>query len=280
MLVLLRKVGEEIVIKDEISVRVVRVSGNRAFLAIEAPAKVLVDRKEVWLAKKRERLAAGGCESAKKTAGPEDTRQSEAGCEPGNEPAPMVASFVRSANPMLNRVAGKDRAEEDPSARSLSSSAPSRRFPGGPLSTSSLSTAVRHLIGASQACDGPDIEFCDDLTISELRPEVQPAVLSIVKELLLNACRHSKSKTVLLGLADDDGYLSIQVQDWGIGFDVDVKNARPQKRGLKGIQDLVAWLGGTIAIDSQRGKGTCVIVEVPLSREAAPNDLAAVPKPR
>lgn len=37
MLVLLRKIGESIVIRDEIIVRVVRVSGNRAFLAIEAP---------------------------------------------------------------------------------------------------------------------------------------------------------------------------------------------------------------------------------------------------
>jgi len=280
MLVLLRKVGEEIVIKDEISVRVVRVSRNRAFLAIEAPAKVSVDREEVWQAKKRERLAAGRCASAKKTAGPEETRQSKAGCESGNEPASMVTSFVRRANPMLNRVAGKDRAEEDPSARSLPSSASCRCISGGPLSTSSLSAAIRHLIAASQACDGPDIEFCDDLTIGELRPEMQPAVLSIVTELLLNACRHSKSKNVLLGLAQDDGCLFVQVQDWGIGFDFDLKNTRPQNRGLKGIQDLVAWLGGTLAIDSQRGKGTCAIVEIPLSREAAPNGQATVPKPR
>ena len=51
MLVLSRKVGEEIVIGKEVIVRVVRVSPSRAFLAIKAPKSVRVDRKEIWLAK-------------------------------------------------------------------------------------------------------------------------------------------------------------------------------------------------------------------------------------
>lgn len=179
---------------------------------------------------------------------------------------------------MLNRVVGKDCAKEDLSARSLSSSASSKCPPGDPPCASGLSAAVRRLIAASQACDGPDIEFWDDLAIGELRPELQTAVLSIVQELLLNACRHSKSKNVLLGIADDDGYLSIQVQDWGIGFDS--QGDHPHNRGLKGMRDLVAWLQGTLEIDSRRGKGTCVIVEVPLSRETRPNNQATDSRPR
>jgi signal transduction histidine kinase len=117
--------------------------------------------------------------------------------------------------------------------------------------------------------------LCDDLTTGELPPELQPAVLSIVQELLLNACRHSGSKTVLLGLARDDRYLCVQVQDWGIGFDS--RSDQPHKRGLKAIRDLAEWLGGTVDIDSERGKGTCVIVEVPLSRETGPNSLSNGP---
>ena len=51
MLVLSRKVGQLIVIGKEIIVRVVRLSNNRAFLAIEAPKGVRVDRNEIRLAK-------------------------------------------------------------------------------------------------------------------------------------------------------------------------------------------------------------------------------------
>ena len=54
MLVLSRKIGEEIVIGRVTCVRILRMSGNRVFLAVEAPDTVSVDRKEIWLAKERE----------------------------------------------------------------------------------------------------------------------------------------------------------------------------------------------------------------------------------
>ena len=75
MLVLLRKVGEEIVIGREVIVSVARVARNRVYLTIEAPATVRVDRKEIWLAKNRELRAAGLCKSAEMQAGSGETRQ-------------------------------------------------------------------------------------------------------------------------------------------------------------------------------------------------------------
>ena len=47
MLVLERKPGETIMIGDDIVVRLVRVSGNRVKLGIEAPKHVLVLRSEL-----------------------------------------------------------------------------------------------------------------------------------------------------------------------------------------------------------------------------------------
>jgi two-component system sensor histidine kinase ComP len=181
---------------------------------------------------------------------------------------------------MLNRVSGKEQREEnfaerDGHGRVLKLGVP----PGGRPNATGLKAAVNRLIATSQACDSAEIEFWNDLAIDKLSPELQPAVLSIVQELLLNACRHSKSKNVLLGLGQDDGYLCVQVQDWGIGFDPPQPD-RPHRRGLKGIRDLVGWLGGTLHIDSQRGKGTCAIVEIPLSKETGPSDPATTPRPR
>ena len=49
MLVLMRKTGEEIVIDRKVHVRIMRVSGNRAFLAIEArPRFLLTARRCGW----------------------------------------------------------------------------------------------------------------------------------------------------------------------------------------------------------------------------------------
>lgn len=49
MLVLTRLTGEEIVIGDEIVVRVCEVRGDKVRLGITAPNGVPVHRKEVWL---------------------------------------------------------------------------------------------------------------------------------------------------------------------------------------------------------------------------------------
>lgn len=54
MLVLTRRIGESVVIRDDIEVTVVSVQGNRVRLGIRAPADVKVAREEV-----RERVEEG-----------------------------------------------------------------------------------------------------------------------------------------------------------------------------------------------------------------------------
>ena len=137
--------------------------------------------------------------------------------------------------------------------------------------------AIGRLIADSRA-GGADVEFCDELAADGLRPELQMAVFSIVQEMLLNACRHSGSEKVLVGLGKDDGVVCIQVQDWGVGFDPEM--VQPHKRGLKGIRQLAGWLGGTVEVDSRPGAGTCIIVEIPLSQEIDPGDPACERKPK
>jgi carbon storage regulator len=47
MLVLTRKVGEQIVIGDEICLTVVAIKGDRVRLGIDAPTETVVDRREI-----------------------------------------------------------------------------------------------------------------------------------------------------------------------------------------------------------------------------------------
>ena len=59
MLVLSRKVGERILIGDDIAVTVVRVTGGGVRIGIEAPAEMAVIREELKLAKDRIRDLEG-----------------------------------------------------------------------------------------------------------------------------------------------------------------------------------------------------------------------------
>jgi carbon storage regulator len=47
MLVLTRKVGEQIVISDDICITIVAIRGDRVRLGITAPRETVVDRKEI-----------------------------------------------------------------------------------------------------------------------------------------------------------------------------------------------------------------------------------------
>ena len=51
MLVLSRKVGEKVVIADEIIVEVVAVKGNKIRLGFSAPTAIAIDRHEIYVAK-------------------------------------------------------------------------------------------------------------------------------------------------------------------------------------------------------------------------------------
>ena len=51
MLVLSRKVGEKIILGDNIVVQVTRIVGNKVRIGIEAPESLLIYREEIWNAK-------------------------------------------------------------------------------------------------------------------------------------------------------------------------------------------------------------------------------------
>jgi len=73
MLVLTRRVGEEIVIADEIRITVVSVRGDRVRIGIDAPRDISVERHEVHA-----RRLAAAAEMRQETAG------ELVGCEAGS----------------------------------------------------------------------------------------------------------------------------------------------------------------------------------------------------
>jgi carbon storage regulator len=58
MLVLTRRVGESIVIGDDIIIRVVSVDGNQVKIGTDAPKSVSVNRQDIYDRKQAEKLEA------------------------------------------------------------------------------------------------------------------------------------------------------------------------------------------------------------------------------
>ena len=130
------------------------------------------------------------------------------------------------------------------------------------LDEAGIVAAISQLIHEHRQSDGPKIEFQAAVKFGRLVSIQENAIYRIVQEALANACKYSKSEKVRVGLVQQGNGIRIEVQDWGIGFDPETIGG--DSFGLAGIRERTRLLGGTSSIDSTRGCGTRITVELPL----------------
>ena len=111
----------------------------------------------------------------------------------------------------------------------------------------------RSVVRCTVSVAGGDIALGEDRTIVLFR---------IVQESLTNVSRHASAHNVEILLDHDAERIRLDVQDDGVGFDV---NAARRKKtfGLLGIQERVIMLRGELSIVSAPGRGTRVSVSMP-----------------
>lgn len=125
-----------------------------------------------------------------------------------------------------------------------------------------LIEAIEYLVVQEEMTHGLRIRFSQHGCFGGLGPILESSVFRIVQEAVTNVRRHSKSPTAEIELSESGGRLRLEIRDYGEGFDP----ARvPEDRfGIRGILERARLFGGQGTIHSERGKGTCVRVELPL----------------
>jgi PAS domain S-box-containing protein len=125
------------------------------------------------------------------------------------------------------------------------------------LSQGGLGPALRTLARRSA------IPVALDLTTNERLPDpIEAAAYFVASEALANATKHAQASRIDVSLAQRNGSLLLAIRDDGVG------GADPrQGSGLVGLHDRVEALGGTIRVDSPSGKGTSLVVTLPLDVE-------------
>jgi signal transduction histidine kinase len=92
-----------------------------------------------------------------------------------------------------------------------------------------------------------------------------------VRELLINATKHSRAKVVRIDLRRVNNDIQITVQDDGVGFSIsDLEEASRDKTvgfGLLSIRERLMHIGGKIDIQSGNGIGTTIKLLAPLKRK-------------
>lgn len=111
----------------------------------------------------------------------------------------------------------------------------------------------------------------------QIDAEAEPADLLMrillfegTRELLLNVVKHAGTIQMRVALARlDNDILQLRVEDFGQGFDpgaLKESNKEPGL-GLFSLQERLDLMNGQVEIDSAPGRGTRVIITLPLRQE-------------
>jgi signal transduction histidine kinase len=101
-----------------------------------------------------------------------------------------------------------------------------------------------------------------------LDPDDEMSVYRVVQEALSNAIRHAHAQRIRVELTSDGRILTVRVTDDGVGFDSSTKDDRGL--GLAGMRERALILRADLAIESTPGKGSRVVMRVPLPAADAP----------
>ena len=113
---------------------------------------------------------------------------------------------------------------------------------------------------------GIKCEFDSSLEEIELDKDCSTAVFRILQETLTNVVRHAKATKVEIRVEESESNLILRIKDngWGIR-ERDISN--PRSLGLLGMRERALMFGGELKISGVHGKGTTVIVSIPLIKD-------------
>lgn len=128
-----------------------------------------------------------------------------------------------------------------------------------------------HLKGVMEAT-GMRITLKAFVGIEALDGVMRTVLYRVVQEAISNVVQHAASPRVAITITKGEGGVTMKIQDYGKGFLVDdIRFSKNCTRlGLLGMRERVQMVGGTFAVESTPGKGTTVLVAIPIGRSAAP----------
>lgn len=142
-----------------------------------------------------------------------------------------------------------------------------------------LNRLVEH---TSQRC-GVAVDFVTGSQQLHVVYALEVVVYRIAQESLTNVARHSRAHSASVALSGREGWLTLIIEDDGVGFDCDALFANsPDDRhvGIRTMRDRARSVGGELIIESDPRSGTLVRLRVPTINRSAPSELPAAVPPR
>ncbi|MFJ5713617.1 sensor histidine kinase [Neobacillus sp. NPDC093127] len=96
-----------------------------------------------------------------------------------------------------------------------------------------------------------------------LPTKYEVALFRMIQESVQNALKHANACEIKVSLEITNAAITVLIKDNGAGFDTTQK--KPESFGIIGMRERVDLLDGKLTFDSKLGKGTAVLIHVPLN---------------
>lgn len=126
-------------------------------------------------------------------------------------------------------------------------------------------TLKKYLSTVMEYNPGVDIQFISYNNERRISSDYEVAIFRLVQECVNNAIKHGKSLLIYVKIEWLRDEINVVVKDNGRGFDME--NVREGSFGIIGMKERVDLLKGHMNINSAVGKGTTVLIKIPLPLE-------------
>ncbi|NNC83908.1 MAG: tetratricopeptide repeat protein [Flavobacteriales bacterium] len=89
-------------------------------------------------------------------------------------------------------------------------------------------------------------------------------IFRAIQEALNNVVKHAGASAAKVSITRAVDRVDIQIQDNGVGFDVDLKKGVSKSLGLKTMSERILAIGGSLTIQKNSPKGTKVNIRIPI----------------
>jgi len=134
----------------------------------------------------------------------------------------------------------------------------------GVLSKFGLQEAIEDIFEDVEEAGDMKVELDIALGDERLAENTEIMIYRIVQEMLNNTLKHAQASAISMLLTKKDNNLIIEYKDNGIGFD-ETKLPKNKNLGLLGIRTRVEYLGGTVDMKSEPGKGISYKIIIPFN---------------
>jgi len=133
----------------------------------------------------------------------------------------------------------------------------------GVIAKQGLLPAVQKLARNASVTSALNIEVQDFGLNERLENTLEISVFRILQELVTNIIKHAEASEASIAITQHEESLSIIVEDNGKGF-TPLQIQKKEGMGLNSIERRIEHIEGTMEIDSTPGKGTSILIDIPL----------------